>query len=83
MKIKKMNENISRPNFHLHHRKPVVVQKLSEPEKPKDAYEDPENPIDEFPNSVESYGPSLGKGKQVYETFTKLYTIKTIDNYTH
>ena len=70
-----MEKNIFRPNF------PWADQKLSEPEKPKDAYEDPENPIDEFSNSIESYGPSLGKGKRVYETFTKLYTIKTIDNY--
>jgi len=34
---------------------------------------------DLFPNSVEAWGPSLGKGAKAYEMCTKLYTDKTID----
>ena len=82
MKIKKTNEDIFQPKFPWADQ-PVTKEfhARSKPENPKDAYEDSENPVDEFPNDVWSHGPDLGKGKLVYEPFTKLYTIKTIDNY--
>jgi hypothetical protein len=80
MKINKEGDVASAINL-FHPKFPWASQKLSEPENPKVVYEDSENPIDEFPNAVHPYGPSLGKGKRVYETCTKLYTTKTIDNY--